>query len=86
MNWKEEALNHAKEKIQKNLVGLLLNIRGKERYYPCRNLSMTAHQCFILDPEDYVKADNLGEVTAVVHSHPTTPPEASQADKWLLVK
>ena len=31
---------------------------------------MTDHQCFIIDPEDYVKADNLGEVTAVIHSHP----------------
>ena len=81
MNWKDAALNHAETEDPKESVGLLLNIRGKERYYPCRNLSMTAHQCFILDPEDYVKATNVGEVTAVVHSHPTTPPEASQADK-----
>ena len=42
---------------------------------------MPAHQCFILDPEDYVKADNLGDIVAVVHSHPTTPAIASQADK-----
>ena len=81
MNWKQAALNHAETEDPKESVGLLLNVRGKERYYPCRNLSMTAHQCFILDPEDYVKATNIGEVTAVVHSHPTTPPEASQADK-----
>ena len=81
MNWKEAALNHAETEDPKESVGLLLNIKGKERYYPCRNLSMTAHQCFILDPEDYVKATNLGDVTAVIHSHPTTPPEPSQADK-----
>ena len=80
MNWKDAALNHAETEDPKESVGLLLNIRGKERYYPCRNLSMTAHQCFILDPEDYVKATNVGEVTAVVHSHPTTPAIASQAD------
>ena len=42
---------------------------------------MTDHQCFIIDPEDYVKADNTGEITAVVHSHPITPPTPSQADK-----
>ena len=81
MNWKEAALNHAEIEDPKESVGLLLNVRGKERYYPCRNLSMTAHQCFILDPEDYVKADNLGDIVAVVHSHPTTPAIASQADK-----
>ena len=81
MNWKEEALVHAKDQDPKESCGLLLNIRGKERYYPCRNLSMTDHQCFIIDPEDYVKADNTGEITAVVHSHPITPPTPSQADQ-----
>ena len=39
--------------------GLLLNIRGKEKYFPCQNLSITAHQCFIMNPEDYVKGDEL---------------------------
>ena len=81
MDWKQKALEHAKKEDPKESVGLLLNIKGKERYFPCRNLSMTDHQCFILDPEDYVKADSLGEITAVIHSHPITPPVASQADR-----
>ena len=81
MTWKDNAMDHAKKQDPKESCGLLLNIRGKERYYPCRNLSMTDHQCFIIDPEDYIKADNTGEITAVVHSHPVTPPTPSQADK-----
>ena len=81
MNWKDAALAHAKDQDPKESCGLLLNIKGKERYFPCRNLSMTAHQCFILDPEDYVKADNTGDIIAVIHSHPVTPPVASQSDK-----
>ena len=81
MNWKQEALVHAKDQDPKESCGLLLNIRVKEKYFPCRNLSMTDHQCFIIDPEDYVKADNTGEITAVIHSHPITPPNASQADQ-----
>tara|TARA_B000000532_G_scaffold243632_1_gene240239 strand:+ start:935 stop:1636 length:702 start_codon:yes stop_codon:yes gene_type:complete len=81
MTWKEEALAHAKDQDPKESCGLLLNIRGKEKYFPCGNLSQTAHQCFILDPEDYVKGDNLGDIIAIVHSHPVTPPVPSQSDK-----
>ena len=81
MSWQDDALVHAKNQNPKESVGLLLNIRGRQKYFPCRNISMTDYQCFILDPEDYVKADNLGEITAVVHSHPTTPPTPSQADR-----
>ena len=81
MSWQDDALVHAKDQDPKEAVGLLLNIRGRHKYYPCQNLAITSHQEFILNPEDYVKADNLGEITAVVHSHPTTPPTPSQADR-----
>ena len=81
MNWKNFALSHAKEQDPKASCGLLVNIKGKEKYFACRNLAITSHQCFIIDPEDYIKADNLGQITAVVHSHPVTPPTASEADK-----
>ena len=81
MNWKEAALKHAKEQDPRESVGVLIVIKGKEQYYPCNNLSTYSQQCFILDPEDYVKADALGEITAIVHSHPVTPPSPSQADK-----
>ena len=81
MNWKEAALVHAKDQDPKESCGFLLNIKGKEKYFPCRNLSMTAFQCFIIDPEDYIKADNTGDIIGVVHSHPVTPPVPSQSDK-----
>ena len=81
MNWKEAALAHAKDQDPDESCGLLLNIRGKERYYPCRNLSAQSDEYFILDPEDYIKGSNLGTITAIIHSHPDTPPVASQADK-----
>ena len=73
MSWKDSALVHAKDQDPKEAVGLLLNIKGRERYFPCRNLSMTPLQCFILDPEDYVKADNAGEIIAVSYTHLTLP-------------
>ena len=81
MTWKDSALAHAKDQDPNESCGLLLNIRGKEKYFRCRNLSQTSFQCFILDPEDYVRADNTGDIVAVVHSHPVTPPVPSQSDK-----
>ena len=81
MNWQKEALIHAKDQEPKEAVGLVLNIRGKLKYYPCNNLAITDHQCFILDPEDYVKADNIGNIVGIFHSHPVNPPTPSQADK-----
>jgi len=81
MSWKQDALVHAKNQDPKESCGLLLNIRGKEKYFACKNLSTWANQCFIIDPEDYVKGSDLGDIIAIIHSHPTTQPIASEADK-----
>ena len=80
MTWKQDALVHAKNQDPKESCGLLIDVKGKEKYYPCKNLSSYSQQCFIIDPEDYAKAEDNGKVLAVVHSHPVTPPIASQAD------
>ena len=80
MTWREDALVHAKDQDPKESCGLLIDIKGKEKYYPCKNLSSYSQQCFIIDPEDYAKAEDSGKVLAVIHSHPVTPPVASQAD------
>ena len=80
MTWKQDALIHAKEQDPKESCGLLIEIKGKEKYYPCKNLSNWSNQCFIIDPVDYAKAEDTGKILAVIHSHPTTQPVASQAD------
>ena len=41
MNWKDAALLHAKDQDPKEAVGLLLNVKGKHRYYPFQNLYTT---------------------------------------------
>ena len=79
--WKEKALQHAIEQDTKESVGLLVNIKGKKSYLACKNLAGNAEQCFILDPKDYVKAEELGQVVAVIHSHPSGPPTPSESDK-----
>jgi len=81
MKWKDAAMLHAKEQDPKESCGLLLEVKGKEKYFPCKNLSTYSHQCFIIDPNDFTKAEETGNILAVVHSHPVTQPVASQADK-----
>ena len=81
MTWKEDAMVHAKDQDPKESCGLLIGIKGKEKYFPCKNLSTYSQQCFIIDPNDFVKAEEKGNILAVVHSHPVTPPIASQADR-----
>ena len=80
MDWKVEALAHAKIQDPKESVGLLINKKGKKIYLPCNNISSECDS-FILDPSDYIKAEKKGEIIAVIHSHPITPPIPSQADK-----
>jgi proteasome lid subunit RPN8/RPN11 len=80
MSWRDDALAHAVEETPKESCGLLIIERGLERYWRCRNLSQNPHELFIIDPADWAKAEDAGEVIAVVHSHPNTPPSPSQAD------
>ena len=81
MKWKEEALLHAETEDPKESVGLLLNVKGKKVYFPCKNVAGRPKRSFILDQNDYLEATKKGQVVAVIHSHPNTPPIATQADK-----
>ena len=80
IKWKKDALLHAKNQDPKEAVGLLINKKGKKIYIACQNQS-TDLNSFILNPKEYLNAKKQGEIIAVVHSHPKTPPIASQADK-----
>jgi len=81
MTWKEKAVQHAKECLPKESCGLLAIVKGKEVYFPCKNLANDQITYFIIDPDDWANAEDSGELVGLIHSHPKGPIFPSEADK-----
>lgn len=76
----DDILAHAKEEYPKESCGVIIIFKGRERYYPCKNIFPEPEQAFQIDPLDYAKAEDTGEIIKIVHSHPTMNPAPSGAD------
>lgn len=70
---------HAVEEYPRECCGLVLVVKGRERYQPCTNAAQGSEH-FVLPAEEYAAAADQGEILAVVHSHPNAPAAPSQAD------
>ena len=81
MTWRDAALQDAKDRDPWESVGLVVVVKGRERYWPCRNMAHNMESMFVLNPEDYAAASDAGEIVGIVHSHPHTAPVASEADR-----
>lgn len=74
------AYEHAKNEIPKEACGLVAIVKGRERYFPCRNLASEPDQMFIIDPGDYAAVESIGEIIEIFHSHPFCGANPSSAD------
>ena len=77
----QQILEHARAEFPREACGLVAVVKGRRRYFPCRNIAETPDEHFILDPTDYAETEDKGEIVAVIHSHPITNHNPSQADR-----
>ncbi|SSM86542.1 metal-dependent protease [Acinetobacter baumannii] len=72
---------HAVAEYPRECCGLIVAGGDGEIYIACRNLATTPSEHFRLPAEDFADAEDVGEVLAVVHSHPNASAAASDADR-----
>lgn len=70
---------HAEKEYPRESCGVVIVVKGKYRYIACRNIADNDLH-FIINPEDWSKAEDIGTPVLIVHSHPNIPPIPSQAD------
>lgn len=72
---------HAAECYPNESCGLIVLAEDGDRYVPCNNAHDNPSEHFRLSGEDFAEAEELGEVKAVVHSHPNASGAPSDADR-----
>lgn len=77
----EAAQKHAAECYPHESCGLIVMVDDGERYIPCENSHSNKSEHFRISGEQFSVAEDMGEVLAVVHSHPNAPSEPSHADR-----
>jgi len=78
---KAELKAHALAQFPKEACGLVVVVKGRSKYMPCRNIHEKPEYFFYVSPEDFVKAESIGEIVAVAHSHPITSSKPSVDDE-----
>lgn len=78
---REAIRQHALADYPREACGLVIVAKGRERYWPCRNTAATPSEHFVMAAEDYAAAEDVGEIIAVVHSHPDASAHASEGDR-----
>lgn len=76
----DEIIEHSKETHPQECCGLVIVFKGKEKYIRCNNKATEPREDFFIDPLDYARAEDLGTIIKVVHSHVYKKPEPSVGD------
>lgn len=72
---------HAIAEYPHEAVGFVTSVAGVETYMPCANWASAPTEHFVIAGEDYARAEEAGEIVALVHSHPGAAARPSAADR-----
>jgi proteasome lid subunit RPN8/RPN11 len=75
----EEIQEHFEKEYPKEGCGLLGVVKGKLKWFPCRNVAESEDD-FVMSSEDYMNVRKQADITAIVHSHPDASCNPSQTD------
>ena len=76
----KEIIKHLRSTYPQEGCGLIVNVRGKLQWKPCKNVSKNPLESFKIEPSSYAAASLVGDIFAVVHSHPDQSPDPSEQD------
>ena len=80
--WATDAFDHATEVYPEECCGLIVNVDGVDIYWKCKNISEAyKEKSFVIDPLDYARGEDQGEVLGIVHSHPDGELAFSHTDR-----
>lgn len=77
----QQILAHAKACESQESCGFVIDTGQTIRYMPCSNIAYVPEEYFEISPDDWLKAQSQGEISALVHSHPGGQPILSEADR-----
>ncbi|HDR1241565.1 TPA: C40 family peptidase [Pasteurella multocida] len=77
----DDAIAHAKQSYPHESCGFFVLKKGKLQYVACTNLAQDTEDEFLISVEDYARAEKIGEMRTVVHSHPNESCLPSIADQ-----
>ncbi|MDE3989952.1 C40 family peptidase [Glaesserella parasuis] len=75
MTLEERIIAHAKRSEPHESCGFVVSKGGELRYFPCENVAVDPINHFEISPDDWIRAESVGEIVAVVHSHPDSDTE-----------
>lgn len=75
------AQQHAADCYPNESCGLIVMADDGERYIPCENSHSNKSEHFRISGENFADAEEIGEILAVVHSHPNAAATPSHADR-----